>query len=187
VSDRRGLLEAFRSLPRSIKLASEAAVAITAILVLVFLVFPGWKPQDCRGTTGAEFAKLELARSVTRGGALDLDHASKDGIPRERLQQPGKLVTYTLDTSNLKGKELTLRTWVLFEGGEPVQDPTLRDQLAATITPSDCADQAVDRIWSPLPQRPGTYKILLEVTRSDGSTVASQATEAFPTPAVDSR
>lgn len=174
------LLHAFRSLPRWIKLASEAAVAITAILVLVFLLFPGWEPQSCRGDTGGEFTEIALDRSVTRAGALDLAKASKDGVPPKRLQQPGKLVTFTLDTRNLKGQELTLRTWVLLEGGEPVQDPTLRSQLAATITPTDCADQAVDRIWSPLPQQPGTYKILLDLTRADGSIVDSKPTEAFP-------
>jgi hypothetical protein len=176
----RELVEAIRSLPRWVKIAGETATALGALLALAFLLFPGWKPQDCRGDTRGEFTKIELDRSVTRGAALDIDNASKDGVPQERLKQPGKLVTFTLDTNNFKGQALTLRTWVLSESGEPVPDPTLRSFLATTITPTDCEDRVVDRIWSPLPQKRGTYKILLDLTRSDGTTVASQPTKVFP-------
>ncbi len=173
------LLRALRSLPRWVKIAGETAAAIGVILGLAFLLIPGWKPQDCRGDTRGEFTRIELERAVTRGGFLDLLHASKEGVPPERLKQPGKLVTFTLVTSNLTGKALTLRTWVLSEDGEPVPDPTLRNQLAVTITPTDCQERHQDRIWSPLPQRSGRYKILLDITLPDGSPVDSKASEAF--------
>jgi hypothetical protein len=176
----RQLLDSFRALPRWAKIAAEAVTAISALAALIFLLFPTWKPQDCRGETRGEFIKIDLDRSVTREASLELQGASKDGVPPERLREPGKLVTYTLIARNLKGKTLTLRTWVLSDGGEPVSDPALRNQLAATITPTDCVDEVVDRIWSPIPRDPGDYKILLDLKRDDGLIVASRATKIFP-------
>jgi hypothetical protein len=121
--------------------AGAIAGAATAVLLLVFLVFPDWKP--CFGETTADFEDVE----ATQLGSL--------------LEQ----VSYTVVTHGYEGKGLRI-VWSLRKrdtGGSYVQVPGLSRQPVGTLEPASCsADQGGDDLTVPLLEH-GSYQVVLEL------------------------
>lgn len=117
------------------------AAAVGAVLVVVFLLVPGWKP--CFGDTTATFEDVD-ARKVK---ALEVQ------------------VPYTVVTHGYEGKTLVIK-WSLRKadsGGSFLQVPGLSGRPAATLEPSSCAsNQASDDLLLPVVER-GRYLVVLEL------------------------
>lgn len=173
-----------RHVTRTRVIAASVAGALATTLGLVggvFDIFPGLRPDEpCARVHAAKLADATLDASVTRGESLDLLGGSKDGVPKERLEQPGKLVSVQVSATGYEHDPLELRTWVLTDVGGPVPEPELRDLFVEQWTPGGCEDGKRVRAWSPVPSKPGRYLIQIEI-RPKGSreVIESARTDVF--------
>lgn len=121
--------------------AGALAGACMAVVLLVYLVFPGWKP--CFGETTANFEDVE----VTKIGPLE------------------EQVSYTVVTHGYEGKGLRI-VWSLRTKdpeGSYVEVPGHSQLPAGTLKPGSCsADQGGTDLRFPL-EAPGSYQIVLEL------------------------
>ena len=121
--------------------AGAIAGACMAVLLLVYLVFPGWKP--CLGETTAQFEGVE----VTKLGRLE------------------EQVSYTVVTHGYEGKGLRI-VWSLRKkdiDGSYVQVPGHSQLPAGTLKPESCsADQGGTDLRVPL-EKQGSYQVILEL------------------------
>jgi len=133
------------------------AGACMAVLLLVYLVFPDWKP--CFGETTANFEGVE----VTKVGRLE------------------EQVSYTVVTHGYEGKGLRI-VWSLRAkdpGGSYVDVPGHSHLPAGTLKPGSCsADQGGTDLRFPLEMR-GSYQIVVELfpPEEDAARIARVAQE----------
>lgn len=170
---------------RAIVAGSTAAILagfalLNGTLDLVDRVSGGSTCPDVHDVT---LGQPTLSRLVTRGESLELDGASKAGLTKERLAQPGKRVTVHADAKGYDGEPLEIRAWVLTGNGGPVPGAELRDQLVREWEPDGCDDGTDTVVWSPIPQRPGEYSIEIRIREKGTREVLRSArSEAFPVP-----
>ena len=125
------------------------AGAIAAVAGLVFLFFPGLRPTThaCPEATEGQIRDV----SVTGGSYADyLGQARIDSAGRTaaQLATRGFILNYDVTASGFRGKTLPLR-WSLVSAktGNTVADPSLKNQLALTITPDRCTYHVGHPIW----------------------------------------
>lgn len=119
------------------------AAAVTAVLGLVFLVFPSAKPSECVGKTTADFAGAEVASLG----------------PREFE------VLYTVETHGYEGSPLRVVWSLLRRDGSGTYRPVpgFVDLAAATLVPGSCdSDQGGSDIPVPVVDS-GGYRVMLEL------------------------
>lgn len=150
----------------------------------VFDLFPGLRPDEpCPRVHAIELTEARVDRAITRAQSLDLLGGSKEGLPPERLAQPGKLVSVQATAVGYEDAPLEARTWVVTAGGAPVAEPELQDLLVEEWTPDGCEDEKAFRAWSPDPRRAGEYVIKVEVRPAESREVIEEArTEPFTVP-----
>lgn len=163
--------------------ASVAGGLATAFGIVggVLDLFPGIRPDEpCARVHSVDLTEAHVDRAITRGQSLDLLGGSKDGVPPERLAQPGKLVTVQAAAIGYEDARLEARTWVVTADGAPVPEPELQDLLVEEWTPDGCEDEKAFRAWSPDPRRAGRYVIKIELRPTGSREVIEEArTDAF--------
>jgi hypothetical protein len=175
------LVRANRRLNRWAKTVEAVAVAVGAVLAVVFLLLPQLKPtppcqgQERRGT----LSDVVVDKSVTYGGYLTLIRESTDDLSPERLRQVGQLISVRIEAVGYKGKRLPIRWTTLSATGEPVSEPQLKDQLAFEVEPEECSDAGRRSVWSQNPARPGTYKVELTLFDDDDEPLAAARSPIF--------
>ena len=137
--------------------AGTIAAAVTGILLLVFLVFPDWKP--CFGDTTANFTDVT---------------ATKIGRLQER-------VSYTIVTHGYEGKGLRV-VWSLSKQdneGSYVQVPGFVRLPGGTLEPTSCStDQGGDDLPVAVVER-GKYLVVLELFPPGQAARPARAEKAF--------
>ena len=168
------------------------AASATAGILVVFALLNGTldlvdrvtgDDSSCADVHDVTLEQPTLSRLVTRGESLELDGASKEGLTKERLAQPGKRVTVHAKATGYDGAPLEIRAWVLTGNGGPVPGAELRDQLVREWTPDGCDDGIDPVVWSPIPARPGEYSIEIQVReKGERDTLRRARSEPFPVP-----
>lgn len=154
---RRRASHLLRSAKAWIIAAGALAGACMAVLLLLYLVFPDWKP--CFGETTAHFEDVE----VTKLGQLE------------------EQVSYTVVTHGYEGKGLRI-VWSLRTkdpSGSYVQVPGHSQLPAGTLKPESCsADQGGTDLRVPL-EKQGNYQVILELfpPAEDAARIARVAQE----------
>jgi hypothetical protein len=161
--------------------ASAALLGTVAVLNATLDVVDRIRGDDtCADVHSIVLAPPDVSPSVTRGQSLELDGASKSGLTRERLLQPGRRVAVDVTAKGYKAEQLDIEAWMLTEGGAPVPGAELSHQLVETWTPSGCEDSKQATVWAPAPATPGRYQIQIQIRdKAAGNRLKSAKTEAF--------
>ena len=164
----------------AVGLVSGALLTAFALINGAFDLVPGLRPDPpCPSERDATITAPVLDASVTRGEALALQGADTDGVPAERLAQPGKLVSFDLVAVGFRGERVQIKARVRRESGGPVPDLEIRDQLVAELGPDRCRDKDHLEVWSAIPQEPGRYLIEIRVVTPEGDALHAARTPAF--------
>jgi hypothetical protein len=151
---------------------------------LAFDLFPSLRPDEpCTGATGAELSDVTVDQSVTRGAYYEVTGASTDGIPPDRLDDPGKLIHFDFRAEGFRDDLLSVRTFVLTDGGTLVAGPELANQLAIALEPEECLDRGRRTIWARTPERAGRYLVEVRLLDPDEELLDTTRTEPFATSA----
>ena len=166
------------------KAVGAVAGAVAAVLGVIFLALPQFKPDEpCAGQkTRGDLSDVIVDSSVTYGGYLTLQQASREGVDREQLRAPGKLITAKVSADGFKGKELPLRWTVVHERGQPVTDENLLNRLALKVKMQECSDEALSQVWARDPSVPGEYKIKLVLYNDHGGFLDQARSDVFTIP-----
>lgn len=161
------------------KTVVTVAAGMTTIVVLVFLIFPGWKPREaCRGKLGGTLSEVTVDERVRYGKYLELEQADKGTASREELNTAGRVVHFSIETHGFMGKKLGVEWSILTRGGEPVE-PELTHQLARNLSPDECNDGGRRNIWVKLPKRQGAYKAEVRLLDPQGGELDDKRTNVF--------
>jgi hypothetical protein len=153
------------SMTKQIKVLGGLAASITAILILIFLVFPDWKPAPTPPPPppppmGAELTNLSLEYRVTFA-----DYLRSKGLPTNRyspadLSYPGMIVHFTAKISGFKGQQCKVRGAIYdVQAGSKFSDLTDEEVLI----PEANEDRASSKLWVPSPNRKGSFLVRLEL------------------------
>jgi hypothetical protein len=144
-----------------VKIGAVAA-AIAAVAGLVFLFFPGLRPttHTCPEETEGQIRNVSVT-GATYADYLGQARIDSAGRSAAVLTTRGFIVDYEVATSGFRGKTLPLR-WSLIDAktGITVDDPSLKNQLALTITPDRCTYHVGHPMWV-RPHSAGRYYIEL--------------------------
>ncbi len=166
--------------------AGVAAAALTGFALLegVFNLFPGFRPDEpCARVQDVALAEPTLDRLVTRRESLERQGASLEGVPAERLAQPGKFVSLEIKATGFEDEPLEVFTWVLTADGAPVRepDPEFRNLLVENWPPDGCEDSKRVQVWTPVPASAGEYQIQIQVRQAGSRDVLEEVrTDVFP-------
>jgi hypothetical protein len=154
-------------------------VVATAI-GLAFDLFPSLRPAEpCEGAKGGELSDVTVDQSVTRGAYYDVTGASTDGIPADRLDDLGKLIHFDFRAEGFRDDLLSVRTFVLTDGGTLVDGPELANQLAMSLEPEECLDRGRRTIWARTPERAGRFMVEVRLLDPDDELLDTTRTEPF--------
>jgi hypothetical protein len=161
------------------RLAGEVAGVVSTLVGVVGLLFvlaPSLKPEPPPLRREASFNGLEVERNVTRAQYLQrLDRGVGSYAPTQ-LQENGVHVRFNVVMTGHKGDDLPLR-WALYDADSGGQ---IHKDIATTLTPEAETDQASWQVWTPLPERGGSYYVLLQLFEEDGLVPINHAkTHAF--------
>jgi hypothetical protein len=162
-----------------LRLAGEIAGVVSTLVGVVGLLFvlaPSLKPEPPPLRKEAFFTGIEVERNVTRAQYLQrLDRGVGSYVPKE-LREAGVLVRFNVVMTGHKGDDLPLR-WALYDARNGGQ---IHKDKATTLSPEAETDQASWQVWTPLPERGGSYYVLLELFEEDGLVRINHAkTQAF--------
>lgn len=153
------------------------ATAITAIATLVFLFWPGLKPEPPPPEKSAELAKLTVDRNVSFRQYLDRVDLPADAFGRKELARLGVFLQFRIETTGFKGKKLPLK-WELFNAKSGDQ---VGESQATLIHPSANTDSLSWHAWVPLPRRKGPFFVLVQLLNEKGAVPLDRLqTKPFP-------
>ena len=147
-------------LSTTVKAVGGVAVALAAILALVFVIKPDWKPTPTPDEGSATFSKPTLEQPVSYGQYLDRVEIPRDTSTAEELARPGVLAGVMVTIKGYKGQALPLRWYVLDLGTHEIVD----QQSKRNLLEADRNEAPVVwPFWVPLPQGPGPFKLVLQI------------------------
>ena len=161
-----------------LKQAGVIVGLISGVVGLLFLLFPGLRPEapGAGRDQSASLSGLSLVAPSTKGQYLDYSDQKKDGFTEKQLDQPGAMASFRLTVTGYKGKELTLQRQLIDAGSGDVIGET-RD---FTVQPGDVLK---DRpFWDWVALRPGhsTYVMVFKLfADQDPLAVECKQTEPF--------
>jgi hypothetical protein len=153
---------------------------IAAVVGLVFVFFPDAKPTATEKCTarGAELSKV-VSKPAPRKTYLARLGASTQGMTRERLNEAGQLVTFDVATEGYLNERLIVATRVLTTNEAPVSELGIENPRAVDVIPKGCKDESHYQVWSPLPTKPGRYKVELRLLDPNGKELRVEETRVF--------
>jgi hypothetical protein len=166
---------------RAMRLAKKAGVVAglcSAVVGLVFVFFPGLKPEPEPPTAdrSAAITGVVMNPSTTRGQFLDYSDQSKLGFTRQQLAEVGASAFARVRIAGFRGATLTLERQIVdARSGDVVGQA--RDFL---VRPS--ADKVTHRWWDWAPLHTGRGRYVMVIKLLDESAKAAIAcgqTRAF--------
>jgi hypothetical protein len=161
-----------------LKQAGVIVGLISGVVGLLFLLFPGLRPEapGAGRDESASMSGLSLVAPATKGQYLDYSDQKKDGFTKEQLDQRGAVASFKLTVMGYKGKELTLQRQLIDAGSGDVIGET-RD---FTFQPGDALKDRPFWDWVPLRPGPGIYVMVFKLFADrDPLAVDCKQTEAF--------
>ena len=162
-----------------LRLAGEIAGVVSTLVGVVGLLFvlaPSLKPSPPPLRKEAFFRGIEVERNVTRAQYLQRIDRGPGSYAPKQLQETGVLVRFNVVMTGHKGDDLPLR-WALYDARKGGQ---IHKDVATTLSPEAETDQASWQVWTPLPERGGSYYVLLQLFEEDGLVPINHAkTQAF--------
>jgi hypothetical protein len=153
-----------RSLLSLVTKISGAATAISAVLGVVFILWPQLKPEPPPPVKSAQLAKLTVDRKVTFGQYLDRFDLPKDAFSANQLARQGVFLQFRIETTGFKGKELPLK-WELFDAKSGNQ---VGESKSTFVEPGANTDSLSWHAWVPLPGRKGPFFVLVQLLNEKG-------------------
>lgn len=157
---RRTVRQWLGELSTGVKAAGGLAVAIAAIVGLVFLFFPDWAPDPTPEEGSAEFSEPTLEHPVTYGQYLDRVEIPRDTSTPEELARRGALFRVQLAVKGYKDEELPLRWYVLDQSTGDIVDAQPRKYSFRTDRNEAVLSR---RFWVAMREGPGPFKVVLEI------------------------
>lgn len=154
--------------------------AVATAVGLTFDLFPSIRPDEpCEGAKGGELSDVTVDESVSREAYYEVTGASTNGVPADRLDDPGKLIHFDFRAEGFRHELLPVRTFVLTAGGEPARGPELTNQLAMELEPEECLDRGRRTVWARTPERSGRYLVEVRLLDPDDELLDTTRTEPF--------
>jgi len=132
---------------------------IAGIVSLVFVFFPGCRPQASPDTGKIEVSDILVRQPVTFGRYLKRLKLPPGTLSEEQLGRRGILIEFHLQIEGFKGKELPLR-WELNDND--TNEPVDEDQ-AVTIEPSTNNEGRTWFVWAPAPETTREYYVTVTI------------------------
>jgi hypothetical protein len=153
-----------RSLLSLVTKIGGAATAISAVLGVVFVLWPQLKPEPPPPEKSAQLAKLTVDRKVTFGQYLDRFDLPKDAFSAKQLARQGAFLQFRIETKGFKDKELPLK-WELFDAKSGDQ---VGESKSTFVEPGANTDSLSWHAWVPLPRRKGPFFVLVQLLNDKG-------------------
>ena len=157
---RRTLRELLAELSTTVKAVGGVAGAIAATVGLVFLFFPGCRPEPTPDEGSATLSKPTLEQPVTYGQYLERVEVPREGSTEEQLARRGVLAGVMVTIKGYKDEALPLRWYVLDLSSHDIVDQQSKRHLLETDRNEA---PAVWPLWVPLPDGAGPFKIVLQI------------------------
>ena len=150
---------------------------IAGIVGLLFIAFPGWRPQPPPDTGTVAVSDIRVRQPVTFGRYLRRLKLPAGTLSREQLDRRGVLIEFQAQIDGFKGKQLPLR-WELNDAA--TNDAVDEDQ-AVTIVPSTNKEGRTWFVWAPAPETTGKYYVTVTIYQPPKGDV-DVPLEAFDSP-----
>ena len=169
--------------PRIIKLIAQiggVAVAVSAIVGLLFLLVPELKPEPPQ-KLDATLSNLVVERGVTLESYLKRQSIDSTQYTHEELQTVGVVISFNVKIEGFKGRSCLLK-WSLYEDKTQARVPEgwLVDKEFREFTPEAEVDQAGSDIWVQVPNREGPFFARLELYDDKGVRITFTDSPIFP-------
>jgi hypothetical protein len=155
---RQTVREWLAELSTTVKAVGAVAGAIAAIVGLLFIFFPDWRPDPTSDEGSATFAEPTVEQPVTFGQYLDRVEIPREGFTEQQLQRAGALVSVQVTIKGYRDQALPLR-WYLLDGAEIVDQQSRRQALTADRNEAPAAWS----FWVPLRPGPGPFKVVVQI------------------------
>jgi len=157
---RRSLHAWLGELSTTVKAVGGVAAAIAAIVGLVFLLVPDWRPDPTPDEGSATLSKPTLEHPVTYRQYLDRVEVPREGSTEAELARPGVFAGVMVTIKGYRNQALPLRWYVLDLGTHDiVAQQSKRHLLRADRNEAP----AVWPLWIPLPRGLGPFKVVLQI------------------------
>jgi hypothetical protein len=165
---------------RLVKQASVIVGLLSGVVGLLFLLIPSIRPGDSGppADQSARITGIVVNPHTTRGQYLDYSDQSKLGFTPKQLGVVGASAFARVEIVGYRGKTLTMERQVVDADGNVLGAASARD---FTVTPP--AERVTHRWWdwTPLPDKPGDYAIVIKVLDpSQRSAIACEEGAPFP-------
>jgi hypothetical protein len=131
---------------------------ISAGAGLVFGLAPGLKPEPPAPKRSAKLASVEFAPSLSMRQMLDRTDQTPAGLTRKELAARVVFLRYRFETIGYKGKELPVKTELIQDNGDQVQE-----QRPFTIEPLANEDGGTWYTWARHPRGGARYRLVVQI------------------------
>ena len=143
----------------SLAQASTLVGVIAGVVGLLFVFFPGCRPQASPDTGKIEVSDILVRQPVTFGRYLRRLRLPAGTLSEEQLRRRGILIEFHLQIEGFKGKELPLR-WEL---NDAATNEAVDEDQAVTIEPSTNNEGRTWFVWAPAPETAGQYYVTVTI------------------------
>jgi hypothetical protein len=160
-------------------LAGTIVGLVSGIAGLVFLFNPDLQPSGEAEEQAATLSQLRVKPNAAFREYLSREDLPSTGYTTEKLAERGALLQFRVSITGFEGRRLVLK-WELFDdaSGEQVDE-----SLDRSIRPTTKTNTANQRFFVPLPEKPGTYRAVVELLEQKENHVLpldTLETEPFP-------
>jgi hypothetical protein len=132
---------------------------VGGIVGLVFVFRPGWKPQAPVDVGKADVTNVRVRQPVTFERYPQHLKLPPGTVSKEQLARSGVLITFHVQISGFKGKELPLR-WEL---NDKATGALVSENDAVSLVPSTNDEGRVWFVWVPSPKRARDYYVTVTI------------------------
>lgn len=145
--------------PPSLGQTAALVGVIGGVVGLVFVFRPGWKPQAPVDVGKAVVTAVRVHQPVTFRRYLQRLQLSSGTVSTEQLSRRGVLITFHVQISGFKGKQLPLR-WEL---NDKATGDLVSEDEAVSIVPSTNDEGRVWFVWVPSPTKARDYYVTVTI------------------------
>lgn len=162
-----------------LKLVGTVVTVVSGIVGLVFLLLPQLKPEGPPQNQQANLSKPRVEPNISRAQYLRRTDDELAGFTKKELAVRGAFIELRVEIVGYKGKLLVLK-WELIDASNGNQ---LHDERSDGFIAPANEGAVTQRLFVPLPRRPGTFFVRIELLREGKYgpiPLASTRTERFP-------
>jgi hypothetical protein len=152
---------------------------VSGIVGLLFLFLPQLRPEDPPRNQQANLSKPTVEANISRRQYLERADLQIGGFTKKELAERGVFIELGVHIIGFEGKLLTLK-WELIDA---VSSDQIHDERSEGLIPPTDEGTVTERLFVPLPRKPGTFRVRIELLREGKYgpiPLASTRTQPFP-------